>query len=53
MDGPTIHPTLLLPLLVMALAYMMLFLSLWLMAVKTEILRRRIHQMQIAAAGEA
>jgi heme exporter protein C len=53
MDGPTIHPTLLLPLLVMALAYMMLFLSLWLMGVKTEIFRRRIHQMQIAAAGEA
>jgi heme exporter protein C len=53
MDGPTIHPTLLLPLLVMALAYMMLFLSLWLMGVKTEIFRRRINQMQIAAAGEA
>jgi heme exporter protein C len=53
MDGPTIHPTLLLPLLVMALAYTMLFLSLWLMGVKTEILRRRIHQMQIAVAGEA
>ena len=52
-DGPTIHPALLLPLLVMALAYAMLFLSLWLMRVKTEILRRRIHQMQIAVAGEA
>jgi heme exporter protein C len=51
-EGPTIHPALLLPLLVMALAYAMLFLSLWLLGVKTEILRRRIHQMQIAVAGE-
>ena len=51
--GPSIDPSLLVPLLVMAGAYMMIFLVLWLMAMKTEILKRRIHQMQIAAAGGA
>ncbi|HEY7765853.1 MAG TPA: heme ABC transporter permease [Aestuariivirgaceae bacterium] len=48
--GPTIDPLLLSPLIVMALAYLALFLALWLMTMKTEILKRRIHQMQIAAA---
>jgi heme exporter protein C len=48
--GPTIDPSLLSPLIVMALAYLALFVALWLTAMKTEILKRRIHQMQIAAA---
>jgi heme exporter protein C len=48
--GPTIDPSLLSPLIVMALAYLALFLALWLTAMNTEILKRRIHQMQIAAA---
>ena len=51
--GPSIDTSLLTPLLVMALAYAGLFVTLWLAAMKAEILARRIHQMQIAAAGEA
>jgi len=51
MGGPTIHPSLLVPLGVMAAAYAMFFASLWLAAMKAEILSRRIHQMQIAEAG--
>jgi heme exporter protein C len=51
--GPSIDASLLTPLLVMALAYAGLFVTLWLAAMKAEILTRRIHQMQIAAAGEA
>jgi heme exporter protein C len=51
--GPTIDSSLLTPLLVMAGAYVGLFVWLWLMSMKAEILTRRIHQMQIAAAGEA
>jgi heme exporter protein C len=51
--GPTIDAALLTPLLVMAGAYLMLFLTLWLAAMKIEILKRRLHQMQLKAAGEA
>src|SRR4051794_32459260 len=42
MDGPTIAPELLLPLLVMAVAFTLLFLTLHLMAIRNEILRRRV-----------
>ncbi len=51
MDGPTIHVSLLVPLLVMIAAYTMLFFALLLTNVKTEILARRIRQMQIRAAS--
>ncbi len=51
MDGPTIHVSLLVPLLVMIAAYTVLFLALLLTNVKTEILARRIRQMQIRAAS--
>ena len=40
-DGPTIHPTLLTPLLVMAAAYLCAFLSLWLLRIRAEVWRRR------------
>jgi heme exporter protein C len=53
MGGPTIHPSLLVPLGVMAAAYAMFFVALWLATMKAEILERRIHQMQIAEAGRA
>ena len=53
MGGPTIHPSLLVPLGVMAAAYAMFFLALWLAEMKAEILERRIYQMQIAEAGRA
>jgi heme exporter protein C len=52
MDGPTIAPELLWPLLVMGLAYTFLFLVLHLTAIKTEILSRRIRQMRIANIRE-
>jgi heme exporter protein C len=42
LDGPTIHPSLLWPLLVMALAYLLLFMVLVLLRTETEIARRRI-----------
>jgi heme exporter protein C len=53
MGGPTIHPSLLVPLGAMAAAYAMFFLALWLAAMKAEIIERRIQQMQIAEASRA
>lgn len=51
LDGPTIHPALLWPLLVMALAMTLLFAVLLVMAMRNEILRRRVRAMQIVAAA--
>ncbi|HUF44189.1 MAG TPA: heme ABC transporter permease [Aestuariivirgaceae bacterium] len=53
LDGPAIHVSILVPLLVMALASMVLFLALHLLAIRTEVMARRIRQMQLAAAGKA
>jgi heme exporter protein C len=53
LDGPAIHVSILVPLLVMALANMVLFLALHLLAIRTEVMARRIRQMQLAAAGKA
>jgi heme exporter protein C len=50
LDGPTIHPTMLWPLLVMALAMTLVFAALLLMAMRTEVLRRRVRAMQLVAA---
>jgi heme exporter protein C len=47
-DGPTIHPSILTPLLVMALAYTVLFLVLHLAAMRSEILRRRVRAILLA-----
>jgi heme exporter protein C len=52
MDGPTIAPELLLPLLVMAVAFTLLFLTLHLMAIRNEILRRRVARLTMIAAAE-
>ena len=52
MDGPTIAPELLWPLLIMGLGYTFLFLVLHLTAIKTEITSRRIRQMRIANIRE-
>lgn len=49
-DGPTIHPSLLYPLLVMALAFTLLFFSLHLTAIRNEILRRRVRSLRRLAA---
>ena len=48
--GPTIHPSLLWPLLIMALAFMLLFATLHLAAMRNEILRRRVRTLQLMRA---
>jgi heme exporter protein C len=53
LGGPTIDPSMLWPLLIMALAMTLLFLALSVMAMRNEILRRRIRTMQRLAAGMA
>jgi heme exporter protein C len=52
MGGPTIAPELLWPLLVMALAFTLLFAALHLMAIRNEILRRRLARLTMIAAAE-
>jgi len=51
--GPTIHPAILLPLLVMALAFTLLFLTLYLSAMRNEILRRRVRTLRLLQAQSA
>src|SRR5437763_10793733 len=45
LGGPTIHPSILVPLLVMGLAFFLLFFTLHLAAMRNEILRRRIRTL--------
>ncbi len=52
MDGPSIAPSMLWPLLVMGLAYSFLFLALHLTSIRAEIAARKIRQIQIAEIGE-
>ena len=47
MDGPKIHSSILIPLLVMGLAYTSLFVTLFIIRVKAEILGRRLRLLQI------
>jgi len=53
LDGPTIHPTILTPLLVMAVAFVLLFVVLQLAAMRNEILRRRVRSMRLIQAQGA
>ena len=53
MDGPTIDPEFLWPLLVMALAFTMLFFTLHILAMRNEILRRRVAVLRRHAARTA
>jgi len=53
LDGPTIHPSLLWPLLVCALGFTLLFLSLHIMAMRAEIWRRRVAAMRRMSARAA
>ena len=53
MDGPTIHPTMLVPLLVMAVAFTLLFTTLQVMAMRNELLRRRLAVLGMQAAAAA
>ena len=49
-DGPAMPPSMLWPLLTMAVACTLLFLLLHLMAIRNEILRRRLHRLALNAA---
>ncbi len=58
LDGPAVHSSILIPLLVMAAAFTLLFITLHIMAMRNEILRRRVTairmaQVDRAAAGQA
>jgi heme exporter protein C len=51
LGGPTISASLLWPLLIMAIAFTFLFLTLHLMAIRNEIYRRRLRRLSILAAS--
>ena len=55
MGGPTIHSSLLWPLAIMSLAFTFLFMTMHLMAIRNEILARRVRRLSMEAAsrGEA
>ncbi|MEP9388763.1 heme ABC transporter permease [Mesorhizobium sp. KR9-304] len=53
LDGPTIDATMLVPLLVMAVGFTLLFLTLHVAAMRTEIYRRRVIAMRQIAARRA
>jgi heme exporter protein C len=50
MGGPTIDPSLLIPLFEMAIAFTLLFVTLHLAAMRNEILRRRVRTLMLARA---
>ena len=52
-SGPTIDPSILTPLMVMALAFLLLFATLHLAAMRNEILRRRVRAMWLMQAHAA
>jgi heme exporter protein C len=49
--GPLISPVFLWPLLLMGLGYTLLFFSLWLVRIRTEIVGRRARNLMLARAG--
>src|SRR5688572_15490592 len=53
LGGPTIHSSILVPLLMMALGYLLLFLTLHLAAMRNEIMRRRVRAMLMLQAETA
>ncbi len=53
LGGPTIHSSILVPLLVMSFAFTLLFFTLLLAAMRNEILRRRVRTMRILRAQAA
>src|SRR5262245_14395221 len=53
LSGPAIHPAILTPLMLMALAFTLLFLTLHLAAMRNEILRRRVRTLRLMQAEGA
>jgi heme exporter protein C len=51
LTGSTIYPTILVPLLIMAVAFTLLFVTLQLAAMRNEILRRRVRTMRLLQAS--
>jgi len=51
--GPTIYPTMLWALLVMTVSMTLLFVAILLVAMRNEILRRRVRSLELAAASHA
>jgi heme exporter protein C len=51
--GPTIHPAILIPLFTMVVAFTLLFLTLHLLAMRNEILRRRVRTLLLREAHQA
>ena len=51
LDGPTIHSAILVPLIVMAVAFILLFMTLHLAAMRNEIMRRRVRALMMLQAG--
>jgi heme exporter protein C len=51
LGGTTIHPAILVPLIVMAVAFTLLFLTLHLAAMRNEIMRRRVRTLMMLQAG--
>jgi heme exporter protein C len=53
LGGPAIHPTILLPLMTMAVAFLLLFITLHIAAMRNEILRRRVRTLMLMRAQAA
>ncbi|MTW19151.1 heme transporter HemC [Rhodoplanes serenus] len=53
LDGPTIHPSILVPLLAMTIAFTLLFVALHLAAMRNEVLRRRVRTLRLLQAQTA
>jgi heme exporter protein C len=53
LGGPAIHPTILVPLMVMAVAFTLLFITLHIAAMRNEILRRRVRSLLLMRAQAA
>jgi heme exporter protein C len=53
LSGSTIHPAILVPLLLMAAAFTLLFVTLLLAAMRNEILRRRVRTLRLLQASAA
>ena len=53
LGGPAIHPTILVPLMTMAAAFLLLFVTLHVAAMRNEILRRRVRTLMLMRAQAA
>ncbi|MEZ5891215.1 MAG: heme ABC transporter permease [Xanthobacteraceae bacterium] len=53
LDGPAIHPSILVPLLTMAVGFTLLFVTLHLAAMRNEVLRRRVRSLRLLQAQAA